>query len=483
MKKILILLMAFLLVFSTGCSFKRGGDIGSETEISELNPSSDYEGKIRIAIPKVTSHQTAIKAFVDSFKLKFPNITVTIDEFAMDQYKNSITRAASSAAALNRPGSMYDIFWLSQEFVNEWYDLQILRNLEDLFEKDSSIDKNALMAQTVECSSVDGNMYMMPRDYNQVVMYYNKDMFDAAGVDYPDDCMSAADFKIMLEDLRSGLNTSREKNAYNEEYRNVVQSIIDCNIKWDSLCWPLLKSFGAEVVNSEGKVAFDSTNTFNALKYWLDLVNDTSGGTRLAIKIENGGLNPGNQFRMQHVPIYFQARAVISDLVKDSTMLGTTYYGLKNLGVAELPYFGDTYTVGGGCSGYGMYRSSENGIAAWQFLKHVASVEGQNAYSQTGDCVPVLKSLLEDTNAIWRKALPDVLPNDFNHDAFIGHIEAYASTRDFYKYVPFKAQAGILASIEETFNEVAPLTNDNLIKSAISGKALDMQTKINQAKG
>lgn len=41
-------------------------------------------------------------------------------------------------------------------------------------------------------------LYMMPRDYNQVVMYFNQDIFDAAGVDYPTAQMSREAFVGML---------------------------------------------------------------------------------------------------------------------------------------------------------------------------------------------------------------------------------------------------------------------------------------------
>lgn len=479
-----------LLASLSGCMTRKnpdesGSDAPISIEESELNPGDTLKGSLKIAVPDTTSHTNAINALVASFNEKFPDVTVSVTKFDMGNYKSKISTSASSAEALKKYETMYDVFWLAQDYINEWYDLGILGNLQNLMDTDASIDSGDLMTAAIECSSVNGNLYMMPRDYNQVVMYYNKDMFDAAGVDYPTSAMSAEDFKIMCEDLRDGLKNSNEKNDYGMRYKDVVANIIDCNIKWDSLCWPLLKSFGASVVNENGEVTFDSEETLNAIKYWKSFTDDTNAGIRLAIKIENGGTNPGVQFRMQQAPVYFQARAVMTDIVTETTLAGQTYHAIKNLGVCALPYFGDTYTVGGGCSGYAMYNNSVNSVAAWQFLKHVVSVEGQNAYSETGDCVPVLTSLLYDENAAWRHCLSDVLPSDFNHGAYVEHMEAYASTRDFYKYIPFAAQAPVLASIEETFNECSPAVGANAdaqMRSTIAGKAADMTAKINQAK-
>ncbi len=41
--------------------------------------------------------------------------------------------------------------------------------------------------EAVVGSSFNGSLYGLPRDMSNVILYYNKDMFDAAGVAYPDD--------------------------------------------------------------------------------------------------------------------------------------------------------------------------------------------------------------------------------------------------------------------------------------------------------
>ena len=36
-------------------------------------------------------------------------------------------------------------------------------------------------------TTADGGQYGIPRDLNTIVLFYNKTMFDAAGLPYPDD--------------------------------------------------------------------------------------------------------------------------------------------------------------------------------------------------------------------------------------------------------------------------------------------------------
>lgn len=492
MKKILAVTLSTLMILATatGC-LKRvdpnstsdaviGGNSGDEID-NIINPDKNMEGKLKIAVPNVDSHIDAIEAFVSSYNEKFPNIDVEIVKFDLDQYKGKVKDFAAAAQAVNRPQDMFDVFWLPQDYINEWYSLRLVGSLDALIEKDPDVSKDMLISNAVESSSVNGSLYMMPRDYNQVVMYYNKKMFDDVGMDYPTSKMSAADFEEMIVELRERLCTSNKTNDYGVKYKEGISCIIDCNIKWDSLAWPLLKSFGGTIVNEQGEVTFDSEENLNAFKYWKSLTENEDYACPLAISVEKGGTNPGIQFRMQQAPLYFQSRAVASDIVTSTTMGGQTYYGITDLGAAGLPQFGPTYTIGGGCSGYAVYSEVVNVTEAWQFVKHVVSVEGQNAYSETGGCVPVRKDLLEDKNAAWRKSLPDVF-DAADHEAFVENMDCYASTRDFYQYIPLSAQSSILAKIEETFNSMAPLKNDSIMRGTLTSYAQTMQDIINKAK-
>ena len=489
MKKILILLLGVLLAFGafSGCAGmyrpQQGVGGGNDEMLGniELSPDSYFEGKLRIAAPKVASHQSALNAFIRSFEEKYPKIEVQAEYLDLNSYKASIGRVAASA--VNNPSIMYDVFWLAQDYVNEWIDLDILSPLEQLMDKDSHFDRNDINAQMLKLCTVKDSVYMMPRDYNQVVMFYNKRMFDVARVDYPKDGMTGAEFKEMCSKLaRNFLKDNEKKNDYGVLYKEAVSCIVDCNVAWSSLDYPLVKSFGGSVVNEAGEVVFESEQTANAIRYWKDLVETKEDRIRLAIDLVSGADKQGVQFRMQQAPIYLHSRSVMSDLLNEETIGGQTYKGIGdgNLGVAALPNFGGTYAVGAGCSGYAMYKNCANGTAAWQFLKHVVSIEGQNAYSETGDCVPVRNSLLNDTGAAWRTCLPGKLSQDFHHDAFIYQMDKACATNDFYPYIPFKSQAYVTARIEEAFRSCIQGNND-MFAANLRSAADKMKNDIAQA--
>ena len=50
---------------------------------------------------------------------------------------------------------------------------------------DGSIDADAYPESLRRIYTFDGKVYGIPRDFDTIALFYNKDLFDAAGVEYP----------------------------------------------------------------------------------------------------------------------------------------------------------------------------------------------------------------------------------------------------------------------------------------------------------
>ena len=105
--------------------------------------------------------------------------------------------------------------------------------------------------------------------------------------------------------------------------------------------------------------------------------------------------------------MYFAVRPIMSNL----QVAGINYDAVS------FPFIGEKGYIGAGTSGYGIARSSKHPNEAWAFLAFMMSKDGQQAFSKTGNAVPVLKSLATDEDAIWN-TIPDIQAR-FNHKAFI----------------------------------------------------------------
>ena len=120
----------------------------------------------------------AMLASMMAFEAKFPNIKVEVVEFAADEYDNVIvtqlsgkqdfdvvyTKSTPALSALIKQGNIYAL----DEFIKS----------DDSFKPED-------YAGLVDQLTLDGKTYALPFRYNNNLIYYNKDLFDAAGVDYP----------------------------------------------------------------------------------------------------------------------------------------------------------------------------------------------------------------------------------------------------------------------------------------------------------
>ena len=103
--------------------------------------------------------------------------------------------------ALNTAGDMPDVFWMSSGFVDEFAADGLLLNMQPYVDLSINPDDyfTAAFAAGRSPNKVDSDMYSFPLRLVETVLYYNIDMFDAAGIDYPnsdwtwDDFLTAAD--------------------------------------------------------------------------------------------------------------------------------------------------------------------------------------------------------------------------------------------------------------------------------------------------
>ena len=451
MKKILIVLLSFTMLFGlfAGCTYTidDGGDDTDYTGEIDFSAGYDYTDTIRVWISNSDSEIRLLEAFISAFNQVYPGIEVQY------QALDSLTDQLIYNASLD---SMCDVFWVTPEFISRYKEYDIIAPLSPIVEADPNFDLSNLNQDCVSSCSDGGILYVMPRDYNQVVMYYNVDMFDAAGVEYPpaDRAMTQDEFVQMFADLKEGLLASDETNSYGVKYSEGFTNSMDASILWDSLSWPIVKSFGGQIfdengnyLDDEGNMLFDSEGTRRAMKFAHDLVANQYMGNPGTWSTRDGA-----QFLLETAPVYLHCRAVLSSL----TTATNAYHGIANVGVAPCPDFGnaDTYYVGSGSTGYAMFSGSEHKTAAWLFLKFIVSERTQEEASATGNHVPVISSLIEDEDAAWRKYTTAAFGAQYSNDAFIYRMdECFTHVREFMQYIDASYQTTVFERLQNCYTD------------------------------
>ncbi len=126
-----------------------------------------------------TSGGTKWLTFVaEEFMKQNPGIKVNVMTVAWDEFDTKMI-------AMNTAGTPPDLWttWGPSGF-KDYYARGLIADLTPYIQRDN-YDLSDFFPQVVEYFTVDGKMYGMPHTLGASYVFYNKDMFDAAGVPYP----------------------------------------------------------------------------------------------------------------------------------------------------------------------------------------------------------------------------------------------------------------------------------------------------------
>ncbi|MFG6446455.1 ABC transporter substrate-binding protein [Microbacterium sp. P07] len=136
-----------------------------------------------------------------------------------------------------------------------------LQPLDDWYDREDS-GASVLNEGAVATGVVDGERYGVPLSFTPLTMFYNKTMFEAAGVSVPttwDEWVDAA--KTLTVDTNG--------DGEPEQYGLALQD----NVTVGNGVWPsLFKSGGGDVVTGDGEVVIDSAENVETLAFWADAV-------------------------------------------------------------------------------------------------------------------------------------------------------------------------------------------------------------------
>ncbi len=152
------------------------------------------------------------KTLTDAFHAANPNITINLIEYTA--------------------GNDYDTQMIADLAAGSAPDLYILKNLKNFFTYedggqllDVSDVASGLDSHTSGLSNyqVDGKTYAIPYRQDSWYLYYDKDLFDQAGVDYPDGTWTWDDYQTAANALSAGLPADDVYGTYQHGWQSIIQ--------------------------------------------------------------------------------------------------------------------------------------------------------------------------------------------------------------------------------------------------------------------
>ena len=323
------------------------------TACGNKQESKSAEGKttIRFASWDTADDVDAQQKMVDKFNEEHPDIQVVLEAYGSD----FDTKISASMGSGDAPDVMY--MWNYPAYHEG------LEPLDSYIEKEGEEYKKNFYSTLWNYNSYDGQIYGLPVGFTTHCVYYNKDLFEKAGVEEPKDGWTWEDLEEKAKKINEatgvkGFSFSMKPDPYDYEM--------------------YLWSNGTAYCDKEGKMEgyVNSDKALETYKMFQDMAKDG-----YAVATEKSG---SDEFESGQTAMFVYGAWA----VKKYTEAGV------NFGLAKLPSFGTEKSASIlSSSGVAIAKSSKNKEAAWEFVKYWTDEE--NNKSRIGTEFPVLVSVVE----------------------------------------------------------------------------------------
>lgn len=162
----------------------------------------------------------AMQEVIAAFRAEHPDIDVTIQ---LTPFKTYWTRIQTSIVGGGAP----DVFWMNAPNIAMFARYGTLLPLTDRLARDG-ITLAEHPPSLVELYRREGEQYGVPKDYDTISMFYNRELFDRAGIGYPDESWTwqhVLDASAELRDPAAGVygfsaGLDRQRNLYPAIFQN-----------------------------------------------------------------------------------------------------------------------------------------------------------------------------------------------------------------------------------------------------------------------
>lgn len=342
---LLLLSFAFLLFVSCG---KYAGEQKKKVKIRYLSFEWTHE---QVAL---------IKKVIEAFEKKYPHIQVQLET-----NPEAMRQILMELAARTPP----DVFYVTTWDFGSLADKKVLRDLTPYIERDK-IDLSIYYPQTVEGLTYEGKLYAFPLHFSTNALFYNKDLFDKAGVKYPDETWTWKD----MEKTAAKLSKDTDGDGKIDQFGMLVP---DFRVT--------LVSEGGSLFNKEGtKCTVNSPEAKKIINWGISL-----RGKEAPTIIQLQDTRDMDLFANNRLAMFVGRTWQLAQLSKT---MGTIRWD-----VAPVPKGGkkrfSLLAVGGHC----IPVDSKHPDEAWEFVKFFSSVEGQRLLGIQKNCVPAIKEIALDT--------------------------------------------------------------------------------------
>jgi ABC-type glycerol-3-phosphate transport system substrate-binding protein len=315
------------------------------------------------------------KSLADGFMKANPKVKVTLTPIAGDNWGGYYANLATLIASGKHP----DLTFISSEGVKFLSQNNLVRPINQYLKSDPEGKKiqDNIAPALLKSFAVGDQITAIPNGWNDMVIYYNTDVFKKEGVEPPKAGWTWDDFEATAKQLTKDTNGDGTPDVYGFTWAS--NEIFPGILPW-------VANAGGNLVSKDVcKATADSAPVEKAVTYLNNLIKE--------------GVSPA-PMPMSDVFTRFQAGQIAmfgAGRWPTATFLPA---GFTSFDIQLYPK-GDTYQTVTGSAGYPILKSSKNPDLAWKFQKYAASAAVQDSEIGTPtaprDSIPSLRSTAEKT--------------------------------------------------------------------------------------
>jgi multiple sugar transport system substrate-binding protein len=309
-----------------------------------------------------------------NFEASHPNIKVNWSPIPGDYPTKMRANVAS--------GTVPDVFYLQPAMSSEYISSSKLLNLSPYMARDGvkASDYYSALINPFVCTS--GQVYGLPKDWSSLGVFYNKQMFQAAGLSAPTASWTWDELKADAQKLTKNPGTPN--------------SVYGISLSADASRWgAFLLANGGSVLNKDGTQAtFNNSTGVSTLDFYASFLKNNTG----ALPTTVGAPWNGDAFGKQRAAMTIEGGWLIP-------YMASTYPNVQ-YGIAPLPMSPNgkqadlTFT-----NAWSASSSTKHPEAAWELVKYMTGSTVQASQLNAGFALPALQSL---ANAGYFTSHPDV---------------------------------------------------------------------------
>lgn len=357
------------------------GDNGASAGGSGDDDGGDAE-EVNLTFATFSPDQEpAIRQILDVFEEENPGVTVDIQIIPWTDYWSTLQTSTAG-------GTGPDVAWMLGAKIGQYIDGGVLLPLDDAFEA-SGLDIEKYPEPLVDLFVDDGTTYALPKDFDTIGLWYNKALFDEAGLAYPtpdwtwDDVVTNAQALTKPDGSVYGIGAPMDPQA--TYYNTIYQA-------------------GGEVISEDGTTSgYDSPEAIEGIKFWTDMINvhHVSPTLESFADTESVAQFMSGRLAMLTTGSFYAIRFAGDE------------YASENLDVTELPGGAQEATIINGIGNVAL-ASTEHPEVAAELAVFLSGEEASQISSETGTVIGSYDGT--------QQAFVDAFPQ-FNLQAFLDQAE------------------------------------------------------------